>query len=44
MGYYTLALNKEEQAAYGYAMEHSVRDAGSLLLQVLELEGLRRLR
>jgi hypothetical protein len=23
MGYYTLALNKEEQAAYDYAMEHS---------------------
>ena len=23
MGYYTLALNKEEQAAYDYAMQHS---------------------
>jgi len=23
MGYYTLALNKEKQAAYDYAMQHS---------------------
>ena len=41
MGYYDLSLNKDEQAAYDYAME-TLRYAGTLLLRVLALEGVWR--
>jgi hypothetical protein len=39
MSYYNMALNKEEQAAYDLC-DGALRHAGSMLLQVLALEGL----
>ena len=43
MGYYTLALNKEEQGRLRLC-DAALRHAGSVLLQVLALEGAWRLR